>query len=111
MTKKEYGFSDEVKKNAHKRANEIGIRGKKDVHHIVPRSVARKYNLNKSIITSEDNAIALEQNTVHKEIHEVWEESDYITMAITLLGFTEEDFENVRTNRPKGYRKKKRRRR
>ena len=109
MTKKEYGFSDEVKKNAHKRANEIGIRGKKDVHHIVPRSVARKYHLDKRIITSEDNAIALEQFTTHKEIHEVWEESDYITMAITLLGFADEDF--VRTNRPKGYKKKRKRRR
>lgn len=111
MSSKEYGFSDEVKNWAHKNSKGFGDGEKKDVHHIVPRSIARKYRLNKDKITSKDNAIALEMLTFHREVHEIFEEEDFIFLAQVVLGFTEEDFEREypRTNTSRKRKKRKRR--
>ena len=108
MSSKEYGFSNSVKKWAFENSEGFGDGEKKNVHHIVPRSIAKKYRLNKEKITSRDNAIALEMLTFHREIHEIFEEDDYIFLAQALLGFTEEDFE--REYRSTSRKRKKRRR-
>ena len=114
MSRKEYGFSDEVKQWAHKNAKDLEVGKEKNVHHIVPRSVAAKYRLDKTRIKSKDNAIALssERGGFHEEIHETWTENEYIMMAIALLGFTEEDFEkSYPVSRSKKKRRKKNKRR
>ena len=113
MSSKEYGFSDEVKRWARNNAKEFDIGEHKDVHHIVPRSVAKKYRLNKEKIQSKDNAFAINLDW-HREIHETFTEDDYIFLAIAVLGFTEEDFEReypVRSSKKKRRKKNKRRKR
>jgi hypothetical protein len=95
-----YDFKPEVKNQAVAEARGEGVRGYIDVHHIIPKWFARKYNLDPQVITSNDNAIALEQNTFHGWIHgkrldrydqEVewkgFDEEDYIFLAVNLYGF------------------------
>ena len=108
MTEK-YRFSNETKRWAMENSKGFGGREKKNVHHIVPRSVASKYGLDKQRITSRDNAIALEIFSFHEQIHQDFTEDDYIFLAQSLLGYTEEDFEKPIQNRRRG--KKRRRRR
>lgn len=116
MSKEKYRFTDEVKKIALE--NSLA-RGKQDVHHIVSRSTATKYNLDSRKIKSQENAIALEQDGLHAWLHGKqlseedvsmeWkglEDSDYIDLAIALLGFEEKDFSKIY---PRKANKKKRR--
>ena len=115
MSSKEYGFSDEVKRWAHKNASGKDIGERKNVHHIVPRYTAKKFRLDKTRIQSRENAIALpeKKNGFHEEIHEIFTEDDYIFLAIAVLGFTEEDFERsypVSSSKKKKRRKKNKRR-
>jgi len=113
MSGKEFSFSGENKKWAFQNSDGFGGRQRKDIHHIVPCSVAKKYHLDKSKITSKENAIALERNTFHKEIHKIFEEDDYIFLAISLLGFEGKDFEQeypVRSSKKKRRKKGGRRR-
>ena len=114
MSSKEYGFSDEVKRWAHKNAKGKDIGERKNVHHIVPRYTAKKFRLDKEKIQSRENAIALPAEGWHQEIHETFTEDDYIFLAIALLGFTEEDFKRTyptSSGKKKRKRKKKRRKR
>ena len=124
---KEYTIPSQMKREAEKEAQEIGVRPN-SVHHIVPRSLARKYNLPHNKIVSLDNAIALEQD-FHDAIHhggkffdqltkewveiDAFEEEDYIFLAVVLLGLSGEDFDegNIRQSRTNRSRKKKARRR
>jgi len=118
VNKEKYRFPDEVKDVAFQR---LLAKGKQDIHHIVSRSTARKYNLDPERIASQENAIALEQDGIHAWIHgkqisqideemdwQGFEDADYIDLAIGLLGFKEEDFKKIY---PKRRRKKKRKRR
>jgi hypothetical protein len=120
---KEYTIPSEMKREAEKQAREIGIRPD-SIHHICPRSLAKKYNLPKDKIVSLNNAIGLEQE-FHDWIHhgdEVFgiesdfkglEEDDYIVLAIALLGLAESDFDegNIHQSRANRSRKEKTRRR
>ena len=53
---------------AHKKAELFNPEKAKNIHHIVPKSLAQKYNLPPDKIRSEDNAIALETD-FHNWIH------------------------------------------
>jgi hypothetical protein len=44
-----YNFSNEMKIKAHKRAELFNPQEPKDVHHIFPKSLAKKYNLSQKI--------------------------------------------------------------
>lgn len=96
---KEYNLSNKVKAEAQRRAKDFSPGQRKDVHHIVPKSIAKKYRLPKEVITSIENAIAIEQDTFHAWIHgkklcredEIcdwtgFSEEDFIFLAISLLG-------------------------
>jgi hypothetical protein len=127
MSKDRYSFSSDVKNIAFKKAREF-ISKPNSVHHICPRSLAKKYNLKREFIVKEENAIALEQD-FHDAIHhggkyfdqefkewveiEAFNEEDYIYLAIALLGLSESDFDegNVRQSRSNRSRKKKNSRR
>jgi hypothetical protein len=50
-----------MKIKAHKKAELFNPEKAKNIHHIVPKSLAQKYNLPPDKIRSEDNAIALER--------------------------------------------------
>ena len=143
MSNKEYCFSKSVEKWSLENSSGFSDNKKKNTHHIVPRSVAKKYHLPKDRIKSRDNAIALEIDTFHAWLHgfiktfgtvntigwldaemkdlerslEVklddndWrglEESDYIELAISLLGIPEECFDKAY---PRTYKKKKKKKR
>jgi len=126
---KEYTIPSQMKREAEKEAQEIGV-SPDSVHHIVPRSLARKYNLPHGKIVSLDNALALEQD-FHDAIHhggkffdqltgewdeiDAFEEEDYIFLAVALLGIPESDFDegNIhqsRANRGRGKKARKIRR-
>lgn len=123
---KEYAIPSEVKREAEKQAKEIGV-NPNSIHHICPKSLAKKYNLPHNKIVSPDNAIALEQD-FHDAIHnggkffdeeinewgdiDAFDEDDYIFLAIALLGLAESDFDarNIRQARIHRPRKKKTRR-
>lgn len=123
---KEYAIPSEVKREAEKQAKEIGV-NPNSIHHICPKSLAKKYNLPHNKIVSPDNAIALEQD-FHDAIHnggkffdeeinewgdiDAFDEDDYIFLAIALLGLAESDFDarNIRQTRIHRSRKKKIRR-
>ena len=120
--KERYAFNNGVKREAYARAEEIGVKGPKNVHHIFPRYFAKKYNLDKRIITSQDNAIALEKDTFHAWIHgrqlsrideeldwQGFSEADYIFLAITLLGFSESDFQHEKRRKNKSTKRKPKR--
>jgi len=110
MGKEKYSFSKEVEKKAFAKAESFNPEEKKNIHHICPRSLAKKYGLSSEIITSEDNAIALEIETFHAAIHEVFEEADYIFLAVALLGIPESAFDEqriVHTSRANRRRKRK----
>lgn len=123
---KEYAIPSEIKREAEKQAKEIGV-SPNSIHHIFPKSLAKKYNLPHNKIVSPDNAIALEQD-FHDAIHnggkffdeeinewgdiDAFDEDDYIFLAIALLGLAESDFDarNIRQTRIHRSRKKKIRR-
>ncbi len=123
---KEYAIPSEIKREAEKQAKEIGV-NPNSIHHICPKSLAKKYNLPHNKIVSPDNAIALEQD-FHDAIHnggkffdeeinewgdiDAFDEDDYIFLAIALLGLAESDFDarNIRQTRIHRSRKKKIRR-
>ncbi len=96
MSKEKYGFSKEVEKKAYQKAESFNPTEKKNIHHIVPKALAKKYGLPADVITGEDNAIALEKDTFHAAIHEVYEEADFIYLAVALLGLPESDFNDER---------------
>lgn len=107
---KEYTIPSDMKREAEAQARSIGVRPD-SVHHICPRSLAKKYNLPKDKIVCLDNALALEQD-FHDAIHhggkfidqetgevveiDAFEEEDYIYLAIALLGLSESDFDESR---------------
>ena len=123
-----------MKIKAHKKAELFNPEKAKNIHHIVPKSLAQKYNLPPDKIRSEENAIALEtdfHNFIHgvrlpkaqlieilgedisqleKEIDDneiEWrgfDEDDFKFFAIALLGMSEEDF-----NKPKKVKKRRKR--
>ena len=68
MSSERYNFSSEMKIKAHKKAELFNPEKAKNIHHIVPKSLAQKYNLPPDKIRSEDNAIALETD-FHNWIH------------------------------------------
>lgn len=127
MSKEKYGFSKEVEKKAYQKAESFSPTEKKNIHHICPCSLAKKFNLPHNKIVSPDNAIALEQD-FHDAIHnggkffdeeinewgdiDAFDEDDYIFLAIALLGLAESDFDarNIRQTRIHRSRKKKIRR-
>ena len=123
-----------MKIKAHKKAELFNPEKAKNIHHIVPKSLAQKYNLPPDKIRSEDNAIALETD-FHNWIHGVrlpkeelielmdgdiselskqiddneiewkgFDEDDFKFFAIALLGMSEEDF-----NKPKKVKKRRKR--
>jgi len=100
LSKEKYNFSNSIKKEAHRRSKGFNNDQQKDIHHIVAKSIAKKFNLPKEIIASQTNAIALEKDSFHKDIHggfsnefyKGFEEEDYIFLAIALLGIDESYF-------------------
>ena len=120
-----------MKLKAHKKAELFNPEKAKNIHHIVPKSLAQKYNLPPDKIRSEDNAIALEtdfHNWIHglrlpkEELIELmdgdiselskqiddneiewkgFDEDDFKFFAIALLGMSEEYF-----NKPKKVKKR-----
>ena len=116
-----------MKLKAHKKAELFNPEKAKNIHHLCPKSLAKKYNLPHNKIVSPDNAIALEQD-FHDAIHnggkffdeeinewgdiDAFDEDDYIFLAIALLGLSGEDFDagNIRQTRVHRPRKKKIRR-
>jgi hypothetical protein len=63
-----YNFSQEMKLKAHKRAELFCPEKSKDVHHIFPKSLAKKYNVPTHLVKKDENAIALERD-FHSWIH------------------------------------------
>ena len=123
-----------MKLKAYKKAELFNPEKAKNIHHIVPKSLAQKYNLPPDKIRSEDNAIALETD-FHNWIHGVrlpkeelielmdgdiselskqiddneiewkgFDEDDFKFFGIALLGMSEEDF-----NKPKKVKKRRKR--
>ncbi len=88
-----------MRQEAHRRAHEIGINSD-NVHHILPIRVARKYDILREIVRSQENAIALEQ-PFHKWIEDTFTEADYIFIAEELFGLKDEDFQLRKIRRPK----------
>jgi hypothetical protein len=123
MSKDRYSFSSDIKNITFKKAREF-ISKPNSIHHICPRSLAKKYNLKREFVVKEENAIALEQD-FHDAIHhggkyfdqefkewveiEAFNEEDYIYLAIALLGLSGEDFDerNIYQSRNNRKRKKK----
>ena len=134
MSSERYNFSNEMKLKAYKKAELFNPEKAKNIHHIVPKSLAQKYNLPPDKIRSEDNAIALETD-FHNWIHGVrlpkeelielmdgdiselskqiddneiewkgFDEDDFKFFGIALLGMSEEDF-----NKPKKVKKRRKR--
>lgn len=68
MAKEKYSFSNEMKQKAQKRAELFNPQEKKNVHHICPKSLSKKYNLPSSKVTIDLNAIALEID-LHDWLH------------------------------------------
>jgi len=128
VSSERYNFSSEMKIKAHKRAELNNPKQSKDVHHIVSKFTANKYNLPTCLVKTDDNAIALERD-FHSWIHgnrltteqlaellgdemtewdynhsdseiewKGFEEEDYIFLAITLLGIDEHYFSEQRFN-------------
>jgi hypothetical protein len=102
LGKEKYSFSNEMKLKAQKKAQFFNPETPKEVHHIFPKSLAKKYNIPRNLIIQEKNAIALEKNTFHAWIHgkrltkydeeiewKGFEEDDYIFLAIAYLGIAE----------------------
>lgn len=90
--KDRYSFSKEVKREAHGLANKEFGKHYRTVHHIFPKALARKYNVPAGIVKKIDNAIALTPEE-HTWVHEVFDEEDYIFLAIALLGIDEKYFD------------------
>jgi len=126
VSSERYNFSNEMKIKAHKKAQLINPQKTKDVHHIVSKYTANKYNLPTMLIRNDDNAIALEKD-LHGWIHgnrlnetqliEVlgddlselekkiddyeiewkgFDEDDYIFLAVAFLGIASEYFNQNR---------------
>jgi hypothetical protein len=136
-----YNFSSEMKIKAHKRAELFNPKKSKDVHHIFPKSLAKKYNLPTFLVKTDDNAIALERD-FHSWIHgnrlstaqlaellgdemtewdynhsdseiewKGFDDDDYIFLAVAYLGIAEEYFNEQRVYKKPVKPKPKRRRR
>ncbi len=115
-----------MKIKAHKRAELFNPQEPKDVHHIFPKSLAKKYNLPTCLVKTDDNAIALEKD-FHSWIHgnrlstaqlaellgdemtewdyqhsdfeiewKGFDEDDYIFLAVAYLGIASEYFNEAR---------------
>ena len=128
-----------MKIKAHKKAELFNPEKAKNIHHIVPKSLAQKYNLPPDKIRSEDNAIALETD-FHNWIHGVrlpkeelielmdgdiselskqidddeiewkgFDEDDFKFFAIALLGMSEEDFSQNKTYNKRKAKKRRKR--
>ena len=93
MGRERYDFPWRIKQKAKKKARKVGVKGKLNVHHIVPKWVAKKYNIPEREIIHPNNAIALEKKTFHPWIHEHFEEQDFIYLAVAYLGIAREYFE------------------
>lgn len=115
-------FSKEIKRKAHRRARDFAPGKPKEVHHIVAKSVAKRFRLPTHLVKKDENAIALERNLhawIHglrltpeqlvalldQEISELekqiddeeiewkgFDNDDYIFLAIALLGIDEKYF-------------------
>ena len=57
-----------MKAKAHKRAELHNPEKSKDVHHIFPKSLSKKYNVPTHLVRKDENAIALERD-FHSWIH------------------------------------------
>ena len=115
-----------MKSKAHKRAELFNPHKSKDVHHIVSKFTANKYNLPTCLVKKDDNAIALEKD-FHSWIHgnrlstaqlaellgdemtewdyqnsdfelewKGFDEDDYIFLAVAYLGIAQEYFDEKR---------------
>ena len=128
-----------MKIKAHKKAELFNPEKAKNIHHIVPKSLAQKYNLPPDKVRSEENAIALEtdfHNFIHgvrlpkaqlieilgddlspleKEIDDSeiewcgFDEDDFKFFAIALLGMSEEDFSQNKTYHKRKAKKRRKR--
>lgn len=87
---KNYDLSSETRGDALRLAREAGFKPH-NVHHILPKNVARLYRIDTRYVKNPDNAIALE-NDFHNWIHETYDVEDYIFLAIALLDIPEGDF-------------------
>lgn len=137
MAKEKYSFSNEMKEKAQKRAELFNPHEKKNTHHILPKHLAKKYDLPTALVRNDLNAIALEidlhdflhgkhftkdqlarifENELSKLELEIdddeieWqglEEDDFIFLAQAMLGIAQETFD--KPAKIKRSRKKKRR--
>lgn len=67
MATKSYDFNERIRHRARQRAAALEY-DSQEVHHIVPKSFAKKHDLPRKLIVSEANAIAL-SNELHCWIH------------------------------------------
>lgn len=101
----EYKFSSGIRKQAIELSKEFTNGNYCECHHIVPKAIAKKYNLPPELINSLLNCIALEPN-LHDWLHGArfckadrecdWRgltEEDFIFLAISLLGIDPKYFE------------------
>lgn len=140
MGSERYNFSSEMKIKAHKRAELNNPKQSKDVHHIVSKFTANKYNLPTCLVKTDDNAIALERD-FHSWIHgnrltteqlaellgdemtewdynhsdseiewKGFDEDDYIFLAVAYLGIAQDYFNEQRVYKKPRKPKKRRRR-
>jgi hypothetical protein len=101
-SEKSYCFSDQVRKEALWLATEAEFDAD-NIHHLLSKYIARKYRIDPRIVKSLDNAIALDYG-LHNEIHETWDEEDYIFIAVSLLGLCEDDFpERKKCKKKRGF--------
>lgn len=129
-----------MKIKAHKRAELNNPKQSKDVHHIVSKFTANKYNLPTCLVKTDDNAIALERD-FHSWIHgnrltteqlaellgdemtewdynhsdseiewKGFDEDDYIFLAVAYLGIAQDYFNEQRVYKKPRKPKKRRRR-
>jgi hypothetical protein len=129
-----------MKIKAHKRAELFNPQEPKDVHHIVSKFTANKYNLPTCLVKTDDNAIALERD-FHSWIHgnrltteqlaellgdemtewdynhsdseiewKGFDNDDYIFLAVAYLGIAQDYFNEQRVYKKPRKPKKRRRR-
>ncbi len=129
-----------MKIKAHKRAELNNPKQSKDVHHIVSKFTANKYNLPTCLVKTDDNAIALERD-FHSWIHgnrltteqlaellgdemtewdynhsdseiewKGFDNDDYVFLAVAYLGIAQDYFNEQRVYKKPRKPKKRRRR-
>ena len=87
-----YGFSDELKLEAHKRARDNGYSGTTSVHHFFPCRLAGLYNIPREYVRQSLNTVALDSQT-HELAEQEWSDEDCIWYAKEVLEVPAEYFE------------------